>query len=283
MKIWSHWSWGLSIFHLHIFHFPVLSFLLPPPFPTLDLLLFPNSDHTWASLPAPSPATARKWTQRSTPSFPLRYTDIGPHTLLIPTRQGEGGDCRAIRRGEYEQDPSPYPPHLALPTAATRACTFQRDVKGIRIREEVLHSRSASYDYEDRDRKRECECKRAGGYRREGGDWARASGGVSPLPSASAAHTCVEEDSTHHAKVLAQYLDPRVHTTSGIHAPSTSIRARSLTYAIDFACSPLRPGTKRDWPDDRQQTIGKPAITKGKEGRTTRTTSGGRVNAGSRG
>lgn len=40
MKIWSHWSWGLSIFHLHIFHFPVLSFLLPPPFPTLDLLLY---------------------------------------------------------------------------------------------------------------------------------------------------------------------------------------------------------------------------------------------------
>ncbi|KAJ7838333.1 hypothetical protein B0H13DRAFT_2367549 [Mycena leptocephala] len=70
--------------------------------------------------------------------------DVGPHTLLALHGSARVYRCRVTSAmGTTSTVPTPC---LPLPTAATRACTCQCDGRGIRIRQTVLHSRSALYD-----------------------------------------------------------------------------------------------------------------------------------------
>ncbi|KAJ7797077.1 hypothetical protein B0H13DRAFT_2392347 [Mycena leptocephala] len=90
---------------------------------------FPDTDRVWASSEEDS-------TEQATVSSAMRGHRA--RALLVPPQQGEGGDCWAIRHGEYKRSTDSYAHH---DHGARR-----RDRQSIRIRQAVLRSRSASYD-----------------------------------------------------------------------------------------------------------------------------------------
>ncbi|KAJ7818559.1 hypothetical protein B0H13DRAFT_1922189 [Mycena leptocephala] len=83
--------------------------------------------------------------------------------LLVPPQQGEGGDCWAIRHGEYKRSTDSYAHH--------DHGAHQRHRHSIRIRQAALRSHSASYD----DRPREYDERGFSGIREKG--YGKRSGG----------------------------------------------------------------------------------------------------------
>ncbi|KAJ7820042.1 hypothetical protein B0H13DRAFT_2682390 [Mycena leptocephala] len=120
----------------------------------LTIRRFPDTDRVWAS-------TEEDSTEQATVS-----SAMGGHrarALLVPPQQGEGGDCWAIRHGEYKRSTDSYAHH---DHGARR-----RHRHSIRIRQAVLCSRSASYD----DRPREYDERGFSGIREKG--YGKRSGG----------------------------------------------------------------------------------------------------------